>query len=155
MLGFEKTGNGEWLTLYILDASVAVKWVLSGEPLEDKATKLKDDFTYGLIELRAPSLIIHEIANSLWKATKQERILPEQTRKSLRGLEYLQIPLEEFSWDMVLEILDIANKLDMATYDAVYLFLGEKMKAQVVTADDKLYQKAKGQFRVLHLKDYV
>jgi len=70
-------------------------------------------------------------------------------------LEYLQIPLEEVSWDTVLEIMNIANKLDMATYDAVYLFLGEKMKAQVVTADDKLYQKAKGQFRVLHLKDYV
>jgi predicted nucleic acid-binding protein len=36
-----------------------------------------------------------------------------------------------------------------------YLLLSEKINAPVVTADDKLHEKAMGHFKVIHLKDYV
>jgi predicted nucleic acid-binding protein len=52
-------------------------------------------------------------------------------------------------------VLDIACELDIAIYDAAYVFLSDKIRAQFITSDTKLYEKAKGQFRVLHLKDYV
>ena len=45
--------------------------------------------------------------------------------------------------------------MDLAVYDAAYLFLSEKMNTKFITSDDKIYKKAKGHFRVLHLMDYV
>ena len=49
----------------------------------------------------------------------------------------------------------IANKFGITTYDAAYLSLSEKMNAPIITADDTMYEKAKGHFKVLHLRDYV
>ncbi len=62
--------------------------------------------------------------------------------------------LYELNWAEASHILTIGSKLDLTVYDASYLFLAEKIKAQVITADDKLCEKAKGHFRILHIKDY-
>jgi hypothetical protein len=37
--------------LYVVDASVAVKWVLSGEPYEENAVRVKADQVSGIAEL--------------------------------------------------------------------------------------------------------
>lgn len=150
-----RIGSDKLTTLYILDASVAVKWVLSGELYDENAAKVKDDFVSNVSELCAPSLIMHEVANSVWKALKRKRIPEEKGQETLRFLDDLQVPLHELNWNEVSEVLTIASKLDITVYDACYLFLSEKMEAQLITADEKLYQKAKGRFEVLHVKDYV
>ena len=67
----------------------------------------------------------------------------------------MNIILHELNWSQTSETLSIANKLDIALYDATYLFLSEKINAQLVTSDTKLCEKAKDHFKVLHLKDYV
>jgi predicted nucleic acid-binding protein len=67
----------------------------------------------------------------------------------------MNIILHELSWSQTSETLSIANKLDIALYDAAYLFLSEKISAPLVTSDTKLYEKAKDHFKVLHLKGYV
>jgi len=99
--------------------------------------------------------MMHEVATSLWKAIKQRRITQKDADEALKSLEGMQIAFPEFNWADVSAELAIAGKLDMTTYDASYLILSEKMKAKVITADDKLFQKAKGRFGVVHLKDYV
>lgn len=138
-----------------MDASVAVKWVLSGEPNEKNAARLKDDHLSGIAEMCAPTLMVHEVANAVWKAIKLKRILREDAQEALKTFDDLQITLYELNWTEVSRELAIANKLDLTIYDTSYLFLSDKIKAQIITADDKLYEKAKGHFRVLHLKDYV
>ncbi len=45
--------------------------------------------------------------------------------------------------------------MDLATCDAAYLFLGRELKAKVITADEKMLQKAKPYFPILPLKDYI
>ena len=140
--------------MYVLDASVVVKWVLSGEPFEDNAAKLKEDQLSGIAEMCAPSLIVDEVANALWKAIKLKRFTQEDAYEALKSLDDLQINFQELNWAEASNALTIASKLDMAIYDASYLSLSEKMKAPLITADDELYKKAKGHFRVLHLKDY-
>ncbi len=139
----------------MLDASVALKWVLPGEPYEEKANMVRDDLLVGTSRMCAPSLMMHEVANSLWKATKQRRLLPTDAHEALKNLNDAQIQLFELNSAEIYSELIIANKLDIACYDAAYLALSEKMKAQVITADDKLYEKSKNRFRVLHLRDYV
>jgi predicted nucleic acid-binding protein len=139
----------------VLDASVALKWVLSGEPYDDEANKLRDDTLSGVVRLCAPSLMLHEVANSLWKATKRKRITQAYANEALKSFEDIQITLQEVMSKQASEELKIASALDIAVYDASYLLLSEKMKAALITADDILYKKAKAGFQVIHLKDYV
>jgi predicted nucleic acid-binding protein len=99
--------------------------------------------------------MVHEVANSLWKAIRQKRITQESAAKALETLENTEISLYEINWSKVSNELDIARKYEVAIYDAAYLSLSKKIKAPVITADDKLYQKAKGHFNIIHLKDYI
>ena len=109
----------------------------------------------GIAEICAPSLVMLEVANALWKAIRLNRILEEDAHEALKALDDLHITLYDLNWTEVSRALDIARTLDLTIYDASYLFLSEKMKAHFITADDRLSEKAKKHFRVLHIKDYM
>ena len=153
-LGYEKTGRDKTTPLYVVDASVAAKWVLSGEPFEKNALRIKDDYLSGIAQVCAPSFIVLEVANALWKAIRLGRIIEEEAHEALKTLDDLFITLHELNWTEISQGLSIARKLDLTIYDASYLLLSDKLKAQIITADDKLFEKAKKHFRVVHLKDY-
>lgn len=138
-----------------MDASVAAKWVLAGEPYEKNAVRLKDDYLSGIAEICAPSFMVLEVANALWKAIKLSRILEEDAHEALKILGDLGITLYDLDWTKVSQGLEIARKLDLTIYDAAYLFLSDRMKAQLITADDKLFEKAKKHFRLSNIKDYL
>ena len=138
----------------MVDASIVVKWVLSGEPYEENSVRLKQDYLAGTVNLSAPSIAVQEVANSLWKARTRGRILQEDAKEALKTLQDMRIELHEFNWIEISEALNIACKLNLAIYDSTYLLLSEKLKTQLVTADDQLYQKAKEHFKLLHIKNY-
>jgi predicted nucleic acid-binding protein len=140
---------------YIVDASVAVKWVLSGEPFEEKAVMLKDRHVSRRVTLFAPSFMVQEVANSLWKAIIRNRITQIAAKEALENLNGLTLEFRELNWSHASETLDIACKLDITVYDAAYLFLANQLDADLITADDKLYKKAHSQFKILHIKDYI
>ncbi len=58
---------------YVLDASVAVRWVLR-DPLQPKARQLRTDYQNQVHELLAPDIFIAEIAGALTKAERQKVI---------------------------------------------------------------------------------
>ncbi len=58
---------------YVLDSSVALKWVLP-EADSAKAIRLRDDYKNGIHELLAPDIFTPEIANGLASAERQGRI---------------------------------------------------------------------------------
>jgi predicted nucleic acid-binding protein len=62
--------------------------------------------------------------------------------------------LYELNWTDVSQSLAIACKIDVAIYDAAYPFLCEKIGAQLITADKKLFEKTKELFNVIHIKEY-
>jgi predicted nucleic acid-binding protein len=141
--------------MFVVDASVVAKWILPGEPSEENALNLKSNHLSGITHLCAPSLVVNEVGNSLWTAIKRKRIVREEAYEALKALDDLHISLHQFNWSEISAVLQIAVKTDLTIYDASYLFLSEKMKAQVITADDKMYRKAKDAFNILNLKDYV
>ena len=67
--------------MHVVDASVVVKWVLPGEPYEESALKLKQDHLSEITHMFAPSFMVHEVANSLWKAVRQGRITQKDAPK--------------------------------------------------------------------------
>ncbi len=54
------------MSLYVIDAAVAVKWFLP-EPYSDKARTLLDAYNRGVDDLIAPDLLIPEVTNAFWK----------------------------------------------------------------------------------------
>src|SRR5687767_10906048 len=58
---------------YILDSSVAFKWVVS-EADSDKAILLRDETRQGLHELLAPDVFPIEVAHALTRAERQRRV---------------------------------------------------------------------------------
>jgi predicted nucleic acid-binding protein len=126
---------------------------LPDEKYQKKADKLKHNFLCSKIQLFAPSFITQETANALWMAVKQKRIQQTDAQEALKFLQNTQLKLYELNWTDVSQSLEIACKLDIAIYDAAYVFLCDKIGAELITADDKLFEKAKEHFKVKHIRD--
>ncbi|MEM2994500.1 MAG: type II toxin-antitoxin system VapC family toxin [Candidatus Bathyarchaeia archaeon] len=139
---------------YVVDASVIAKWILPGEPYQEVAVRLKEDFVSGIVELCAPNFIVEEVAKALWRAIKLERISEKDAEESLKALNDMKIELHETDWVQASHELNIACKLDLTVYDAAYLLLANKRKVSLITADEKLYEKAKQRFKITHIKEY-
>ena len=58
---------------YVLDSSVAFKWVIV-EALSDKAQLVRDDYRNKIHELLSPDILPVEIAHALTRAERQGRI---------------------------------------------------------------------------------
>ncbi len=140
---------------YVVDASVIAKWVLPGEPYQGNALKLKEDCTSQLVDLHAPSFIMLEVANALWRAAKAGRVSEEDALEALRALEGMMIEIHETKWSEVRQGLTIACSLDLTIYDAVYLTLAHALKTRLITADKRLYETARARFPLLYLGDYL
>jgi predicted nucleic acid-binding protein len=106
------------------------------------------------VELHAPAFIVEEVANALWRATKLKRLSQEDAQGALIALNDMKIILYELDWAQAAQSLAVACKHNIALYDASYLFLTGKIKAQLVTADNKLYETAKDHFKLLNIKEY-
>jgi predicted nucleic acid-binding protein len=119
----------------IVDASIATKWV-ANEPKSDEARAL-----YLSDDCLAPSLILAEVGNALWKKHRQQLITVAQARAAISALPgHLQlfdiIPLAEHA-------LEFALALRHPIYDCYYLALAERESAMLVTADERFIATAK------------
>jgi predicted nucleic acid-binding protein len=151
--GLEKRGRDK-TPRYVVDASIIAKWVLPGEPYQEDAVRLKEDFVAGIVELCAPNFIVEEVANALWRAIKLERISEKDAKMALEALGDMKIELHETNWVQASHELNIACKLNLTVYDASYLLLTNKTKTSLITADEKLYENSKRHFKVTHIKEY-
>lgn len=115
----------------VVDASVAAQWALS-EPGTERAIALRsrDD-------LIAPSLIVAEIANALWKAERRGEL---KSADALAAMNTILIPFEALipNEDLRQRALEIAIELDHPIYDCFYLALAERERCAMMTADKRL-----------------
>ena len=125
------------------------------ETYQENALKLKHDLVLGAVTLFAPAFLTLEVTNALWRAVKLKRLSEENSQKALKTLDDTKISLYELDWPEASQVLELALELDIAIYDAAYVFLSDKMNSPLVTSDTKLHEKTKSQFQILHLKDYV
>jgi predicted nucleic acid-binding protein len=74
---------------YVLDSSVALKWVLT-EPDSPKAIQLREDARNGVHDLLAPDFFPVELTHAITRAERQGRITPAgKTRAASRGPGHL------------------------------------------------------------------
>jgi predicted nucleic acid-binding protein len=120
----------------VLDASVAVKWVLV-ESNTDKARHLRDASRQGQHELIAPDWFLTEVTNILGKAAARKMITAAEARQG-----YSEIVADMPNLHPTLPLLNVAFDLALqhqrAVYDCLYVALALQEKCQLITADESL-----------------
>ena len=114
----------------IVDASVAVKWVIEEEG-SDVARAL-----LGRVDLVAPTLIHAEVANAIWKKQRRGEYARDADLATLPELFASLIQTIDES-SMMARALQLAIDFDHAVYDCVYLAMAEALDSELITADVK------------------
>lgn len=127
------------MTSYVLDASVAAKWISPGdnEPLVEQADSLLRWYMDGQLELVVPDLFWSEIASFLWKAVRRNKISAATAQDGLREMTDRNLPTVS-SQKLVAEALRIAVRFDRTVYDAIYVALAGASQISLITADERL-----------------
>ena len=113
----------------VVDASVAVKWVVAEEG-SDAADRLLASGE----DLYAPRLMASEIANALWRKARMGEI--ERGRAGVLVDAISEMPVHWSADETICAAaVRLAVALDRPVYDCVYLALAHRVDAQLVTAD--------------------
>lgn len=129
-------------TNIILDSSVVAKWFFPSEEDSKVALKIRELFLSKDISISVPVLIYYEVNNLIRTAIKSFRIDEDLAREAYQG--FLELDMVAYSSQELMEIaLERAVFLDISSYDAAYIALAEYLKIPLITADQKLIDKAK------------
>lgn len=138
--------------LVVLDASVAVRWIIEEEGSDQAAALLEQDLTW-----ITPRLLLTEVASALRRKVADEVLEPAVAGQSLDAL------LQAVA-DGVIRLVDderiigqallLAVSLQHKVPDCLYLALAEREGASIATADDRLTRLARNRgiavFHVSH-----
>lgn len=122
----------------IVDASVAVKWVVT-EARSDRAATLLDGRA-----LHAPSLMLTEAANALWVMARRGAIAPEASRTCMDLLADAPVLWERDAPDVVGLAHALALDLDHPIYDCLYLAHAIRLDATIITDDGRFLKAVRG-----------
>ena len=124
---------------FIVDSSVVAKWLppLNNEPLASEARVLLADWTRGKIELSVPDLLLIEVANVLWKATRAGRCKAVEARGALKILISYGLPVAA-SATLLETAVRIGIEYERTVYDSIYVALAVESGRELITADEKL-----------------
>lgn len=118
--------------VFIVDASVAVKWFLPEQDAELAVKMLGAGH-----RLLAPDLLWIEVASVFWKVARRGALSPDEAQRMVADIAVFPIEIFE-SAGLLPEALRIATASDRTVYDSLYVALAARENAVMVTADDRL-----------------
>jgi len=121
-------------TRLIIDASVAVKWIVPEEGTIEALRLLEH------LPLSAPDLLVAECANILWKKATRGEISPDEAGIAARLLQSSAVETIP-SRPLLTKATLMAIELEHPAYDCLYLALAAERQWPFVTADQRLLDK--------------
>lgn len=121
----------------VIDASVALKWILPEEG-SLKALKLIEDHASGEVSLVVPDLLFYEITNGLAVAVK---LPPSQVEQILDWFYDLDLKIATLGRNDFKKAASIAHEFHISVYDASYVALAISLNTVFVTADMSLVKR--------------
>jgi predicted nucleic acid-binding protein len=134
---------------FVIDASVAAKWVLI-EPHTEIAHRIVKTK-----KLLAPDLLWAELGSVLWARRRRGEFGLLYARDMLGELRALPITIYPIL-PLLPAALDVAIAVDHSLYDCLYLALAEAEDCRVVTADLRFHRSITGGFwadRIVWIED--
>jgi len=129
----------------VVDASVAVKWLLQ-EDYSDQVMNLTQSWLRQGTRVVAPYLMVAEVSNALFQKARRGQISIDGAINLIESLLSEPVVLEESS-DIHSRALELAYSLGQpATYDSHYLALAESLDCTYWTADQRFYNAASGNY---------
>lgn len=126
----------------VIDASVLVKWFIREEH-SDKALLLRDKHVNGELRLVAPTLITYETLNAL----RYSGLFSIGELKDIaRSIRNYALSFRELDQEASELAIDAAEKNGVTFYDACYLGLAYRLKAEFITADKAFVARLKGEY---------
>ena len=120
--------------IYVVDASVAVKWFVK-ENLHDQALRLLDAAEL----LQAPDLIVPEVANIAWKKAVRGEVAKDQAQVVVAAIRQY-IPRLHATVGLTEQALGIALTLNHPVHDCLYLACADVADGVLITADKRLHE---------------
>jgi predicted nucleic acid-binding protein len=121
---------------YILDASVALKWVLP-ENNSGKAIELQEAFEKGGHELLAPDTFPIEVAHALTRAERKGALRPGEAISRLSRVLATSPDIYPYL-PLLPRAVELSSQFRIGVYDCLYVALAEREGCELVTADEKL-----------------
>lgn len=135
----------------VIDASVAVKWILP-ESGHEAALRLLDLYQDEEVDLYAPYLLIAEVGSVLWKRVRRGDLTAVAARRCFEQL-MRDSPILVDSPVVSRSALELANAHRRTMYDCLYLAWALEQRCDLVTADSRFYHSVKAAFPCVRLLD--
>lgn len=123
------------MTRAIFDASLILKWYLPTDPLFEKALATRRD-----VEALAPSLVLAELGNALWRYVRASLLDIDEACAVVGSVEGRLELIPDA------ELIEAAQRLsadlDHPVYDCLYLALARRESLPLVTVDKRLASRA-------------
>jgi predicted nucleic acid-binding protein len=116
----------------VLDASAAVRLILADPAAADLADRVG-----GAALVLAPELMLTELANTLWKLQRADRLNDLDPQELLAEARELVDRLEP-DRHLQAEALALACHLNHPVYDCLYLALARREAASLISSDRRL-----------------
>ena len=124
--------------MIVLDASVIAKWFLEEEK-SSSALYYRDLHLKRKEIIIVPNILVYEIANLLlYKNFTEKEIV-----SVLESLENFKIEVISLNFSDIARTAILAKQREITVYDAAYILLARNFGCRFITADKKLYKKAK------------
>jgi predicted nucleic acid-binding protein len=140
----------------VVDASLALKWVLS-EADSSTAITLLQRWNTDKMEVIAPALFTYEATNILYRQVVTDKLTYNEVKKLLTKLFSIGILLNfEQHREISLRAMELSHRFGLpAAYDAHYLALAEHEKCEYWTADTRLWNAVRDKLPWVHqLSEY-
>lgn len=120
----------------IVDASIAVKWLLQEEGSEQARMAVQGH------DLAAPAFLRLEVFHVMWRRSRRGEATNSQLRETLPALHKI---IGSFVSDepLIPKAAEIAIAHTLAIYDCLYLALTLQNEAALITADQKQFAAAR------------
>ncbi len=129
---------------YVLDSSVAFKWVVP-EGNSDKALRLRSDFQAGGHELFSPDFFPGEVGHALTRAERQGRITAGEALRLWSDVMTTP-PRLIVSLPLTSRAIAISSQASVGVFDCIYVALAERESCEFVTADVRLINNLRPHF---------
>jgi predicted nucleic acid-binding protein len=120
------------VSLYVVDASVVIKWFVP-EIHSDAARRLLST-TH---EYFSPDLLFPEVGSAIWKKVRRGELTAEQGQRLAADISTIAVETMP-ARGLLVDAHALAVTTGLTVYDSMYLALAVRLKTEIITADDRL-----------------